>query len=92
MQLDGNRIGEGMEMKASIMEHGSLGDFIRDDDEPLSYRYLEQKLRKWMDAGNVEKVVSYYRLVISKSFQKAPESLVLLTKNAKDYIRKELLL
>ena len=92
MQLDGNRIGEGMEMKASIMEHGSLGDFIMDDDDPLSYRYLEQKLRKWMDAGNVEKVVSYYRLVINKNFQKAPESLIFLVKEVKDFLRKELLL
>ena len=91
MQLDGNRLGEGLEMKAQILQEGGLDNFIKSSN-PLSYVYLEQKLRKHMTSGDVEKVVSYYLLTIQKDFDAAPKSLKLLVKDVKGFLRKSLLL
>ena len=43
MQLDNNRIGDGLEMNAHILQEGGLDNFIKSSN-PLSYVYLEQKL------------------------------------------------
>ena len=76
---------------AAIIEHGGdLMAFIRDDDCPESYVYLENKLKKHVTAGNPEKVVTYLLLMQNKSFDKAPESAKVVTKVAKDYLRKRL--
>ena len=91
MQLGNNRIGDGLEMNAHILQEGGLDNFIKSSD-PLSYVYLEQKLRKHMASGNVEKVVSYYLLTIQKNFNEAPTSLKLCVKEVKDFLRKSLLL
>ena len=89
--LQNNPIGEGMYMNNVIAQYNSIDEFILDDDQPLSYQYLEQKLRKWYRKDPV-KVVIYYRYIISKDFGKAPTSLKLLVKEVKEYLRKELLL
>ena len=91
--IEGNPIGTGLEMNASIREYPSLGGFISDDSNLLSYIYLKQKLEKWMKEGNTEKVVSYYLLLIKKDFSKAPNELVELVRDrVKPYLRSTLLL
>lgn len=77
----------------AIIENGGLNAFIQNDDEPMSYIYLEQKLQKHMAATpvtaiEVSKVALYYALVANKSFQKAPDSLKKTVAEAKVYLRK----
>ena len=87
-----NPIGEKFEMNGAIQNYSSLDEFIHNDNEPMSYRYIEQKLRKWLDKDDVVKVVLYYKDAISKDFSKAPDSLKLLVREAKGYLRTKLLL
>lgn len=86
------RITRQKEIQYALMQHdNNLEKFINDDDEPMSYAYLEDKLEKWMKQDDVEKVVSYYIRVLRKSFALAPTSIKLKMKyEVKPYLRKKL--
>ena len=76
---------------AAIIEHGGdLIAFINDDQCEESYMYLERKLQKHVKADNPERVVTYLILLQNKSFNKAPDSVKVAAKVAKDYLRKRL--
>jgi hypothetical protein len=93
MLTDRNIISDQFQIKAGLMAHNNdLNAFIRDDDCEASYWYLENKLKKHMEAGNIERVVVYYRLMIHKDYRKAPSSSVELIKEVKEYLRKVLML
>ena len=91
--IQGNPIGDRIEMNNAARAYPSLSEFILDDANPLSYTYLKNKLEKWMVKDNVEKVVSYYTLLIKKDFSKAPMELIEFVRDkVKPYLRKALLL
>ena len=56
---------------AAICNHGGdLMAFIRDDDCPESYMYLERKLEKHTMEGNAEKLVTYLLLCRARASRK----------------------
>ena len=79
-----------MLVNTAILQYGTLENFLKSNEYDLIFQYLEEKMRKHREAENIEKLVSYYLLVLKQPYSKATPSVKKEVVATKNFLRKAL--